>query len=808
MQSIESIRSALRTVRRAPGFVVTPVLTLALGIGLAAAVFTVADALLLRRLPVRDQDRLVVIWSEKRDGSEDHWPLGVVQLRDFRQRTRALEGLAYVDYYGGLATPILEGENVTVLHRSLFSGNYFEVLGVQPEIGRTLRPSDDVVGATPVVVISHALWQRKFGLASDVVGKRITLQADGVSHTIVGVMPPGLAFPAGTDVWGPMTPTALRNASDSGFAAFDVVGRLRSSAGAADVQAELTSYFDEPGGSSWTRGFRGVAHSFPRIVLGDVRPATLVFAAAAALLLLITCIDVANLLLVRGLGRIREMAVRSALGGSRGQIVVQLLTENAILALCGGLLGVLVAVGAVQLFLAFAPASVPLLDRIHPSAAALVGALGITGAAMLLFGLGPALVGARTDLQEALRSGTRETGSRVSRIVREVLVMAQVGLAVLVLSAASLVGRSLLELQNANLAFESSHLVIAELGLRYDRYESLDKQLTMLRALMARLRATPGVEAASPIVAIPYSGTAGWTGRAGIQGQSPEQASKNPMFNMELVTPDYFRTFGLRVLRGRPLTDGDVKGAERVVVVNEATARAYWPHQDPLGKRLLMGGQLDQAFTVVGVVPDARYRELREATGSVYYPLAQSIFPFAPTTLAIRTTGSPAAITPVLRRVLSETAPGVALTRAEPFEVYMDAPLAQPRLNAFLLAVFAFAAAALAAIGLFGVMATMVRQRTRELGVRMALGATSRQVETMVVGRGLVVAAVGVLVGLGASLVANQLVASLLYHTSPTDATTLAGVAALLIMIALFASFIPARMSGRIDPAVALRADG
>ena len=808
MRPVESIRAGTRALLRAPGFAVTAILTLALGIGLSTAVFTVADALLLHKLPVRDQDRLVTLWGEKRDGSAAHWPLRITQAREFRQRSRALESIAYVDYYGALAIPTVDGDRVTLLRRALVTGNYFDVLGVQPVVGRTLRPSDDVVGAAPVVVISHGTWQRHFGGHASVVGKQITLQADGMIYTIVGVMPVGLEFPRGADFWAPLAPAALRTAEDSSFAALDLIGRLAPRATPANAQTELNAYFTGPDASPWSRALRGVAHTFPRIILGDVRPAVLVFAAAAALLLLITCIDVANLLLVRGLARIREIAVRSALGASRSQIVTQLLTENALLAVAGGALGGVVAAVAVRSFLVFAPANIPLLETVHISTSALAGALGITAVAMLLFGLAPALVGARADLQEVLRSGTRQSGSRASRLVREALVTAQVSLAVLVLSAAALIGRSLVKLQNVNLEFESSHLLIAELGLRYDQYNSLDKQVTMLRGLIARLRDTPGIDAASPVVAVPFSGTSGWTGRGGTAGQSPEDAAKNAMFNMELVTPDYFHTFGLRMLRGRALTDADRKGAEPVVVVNETTARLYWPNQDPIGKRLFMGGNLDQGFTVVGIVPDTRYRELRDARGSVYFPLEQSIFPFAPTTLAIRTTGLPAAVIPVLRRLIPETAPGIALARAESFETHMKEPLAQPRLNAFLLAVFALAAATLAAIGLFGVMATTVRQRRHELGIRMALGATARDIESIVVGRGLVVAGIGVLAGLGGAVLANRLLASLLYETSPTDITTLTGVAALLLLIAVLASLIPARSSARIDPAIALRSEG
>lgn len=808
MRLLQSVSSSSRSLLRARGFAAIAILTLGLGIGLSTAVLTVADALLLRKLPVHDQDQLITLWAEKRDGTVDHWPLGITQAREFTQDSRAVQRVAWVDFYGATPIPILDGNNVTRLRRALVSGNYFDVLGVRPLVGRTLRPSDDVIGAAPVVVISHATWQRQFGADRSAIGKAITLQLDGTAYTIVGVMPPGLEYPTGAEFWAPYSPTRLRNAKDSTYAAVDLLARLAPGATPANAQTELTSYFTRPDASPWSRDLRGVAHTLPRILLGNVRPAVLVFAAAAALLLLITCIDVANLLLVRGLARVREIAVRAALGAAKSQVVAQLLTENAILALGGGALGVLVAAVAVRSFLAFAPADIPLLDTVHLNLSALVGALAITTVSMLLFGFAPALVTAKADLQEVLRSGTRQSTSRGSRLAGEALVAAQVALAALVLSAAALIGRSLLKLQNANLAFEHSHLLVAELGLRYDQYDSLDKQLMMLRALLSQLRATPGVEAASPVVTVPFSGKGGWTGRAGIEGQSPEEATKNPMFNMELVTPDYFETFGLHVVRGRALTDADRRGAEPVVVISETTARSYWPNQDPIGKRLLIGGELDQGFTVVGVVPDTRYRDLREARASVYYPLAQTIFPFAPTSLAIRAAGQPAALLPTIRRVISETAPDVVLAKAAPFENYMEGPLAQPRLNAFLLAVFALAAAALASIGLFGVMATMVRQRTRELGVRMALGATTRDIQAIVVGRGLGIAGLGVVTGVGGAIVVNRLLTSLLYQVSPTDTITLAGVGLLLISIALIATLIPAHSSARIDPAIALRSEG
>lgn len=807
MQVIELLRSSIRALARAPRFALTAGAILALGIGLSTAVFTVADALLLRRLPMRDQDRIVTLWGEKRDGSIANWPLDLRDTRQFARTARTLRDVGYVAYEGAWPIAIRDGSELTRLRRALVSGNYFMVLGTPPVLGRTLRPEDDVVGAAPVAVISYALWQHLFGGDPAVLERTLFAEEFGTRYRIVGVMPRGLEYPNGSDFWAPYVPARVGSETDTtAYTALDLVARLAPRASTVDAAHELSAFYTRRGASADSRELRGVAQPLPRVMLGDARPALLIFGAAASLLLLIACMNVANLLLVRGLARGREMAVRAALGAPRSRVAAQLLSENAILALVGGVAGIGIAALVVKVFLAFAPDEIPLVGRVGLDAPALGAALMITTLAALFFGLAPALVLSRVDAAaEILRGGTRSSGSQAARRAGEALVGGQVALAVLLLSAAALIGQSLLNLEHADLEFDGSHLLVAELAIPYDQYNSTARLLPVTRALLSELRSTPGVRDVSPVVAMPFSGNGGWTGRGRTEDQSKEQAARNPMFNMEVVTPGYFRAFGIPVQRGRAFTDDDREGAPRVVVVSEGTARRYWPGQDPIGKRLIGGSKPDEAYTVIGVVPDTRYRDLRDALPSVYYAFDQSEFPFAPTTLAIRAAGSPAALVPTIRRVIDGTAPGIRVASAAPFESYMRGPLAQPRLNTFLLAVFAAAAAVLAAIGLFAVMSTMVRQRAHEIGIRMAIGATAAEILTMVMGRGLTIAGAGTAAGLIGALAVNRSLGSLLYGIGAGDTRTLIGVVGLLAVVALLATFGPARWSARVDPASALR---
>ncbi|HKN64643.1 MAG TPA: ABC transporter permease, partial [Gemmatimonadaceae bacterium] len=457
----EDLRFAVRTLRRAPGWAAGVVLTLGLGIGLATAVFTIADALLLRPLPVRQQDRVAVLWGITRDGRTDHFPLLLADAREFQRRTRTLERAEFFSYGGALAMDVDLGGGIARMRRSLVSGGYFDLLGTKPVLGRGLRASDDVTGAAPVAVLSYAGWQRFFGGASNVVGRQLSLHAFGVPYTIVGVMPLGLDYPRGVDFWAAVIPSSGPLGDQPIYAELNLIGRLRPGASLNDARAELTSFFErrETAGSRWH--LRGVARPLTEDVVGNVAPAVLAFAAAAGLLLLITCINVSNLLIVRGRGRAREFAIRSALGAARARIVVQLLTESALLATAGALVGVTFAAAAVRAFVALAPAGTPRLDEIQVTGSVVAGAVAITSFATLLFALAPTLVTSRAELQASLRTGARQSGpSRRGWLGTEVMVAGQVALAVVVLAAAGLVVRSLVRLQQIDLAFDPSHVLV------------------------------------------------------------------------------------------------------------------------------------------------------------------------------------------------------------------------------------------------------------------------------------------------------------------------------------------------------------
>lgn len=800
-----SLPVAFRSLARTPAFTATAVATLALGIGLATAVYTVADALLLRPLPVVDQDRVVLLWGARRDGQMDRLPLLLDEARDFARAAGSLERVALYSRHDASPVSVRSGTTLVQMRRALVSGDFFPTLGARVLIGRTLTTSDDVVGAAPSAVLSYGGWQRLFGGDSGVIGRRITLHETGATHTVVGVMPKGLDFPRGTDFWAPIVPSSGPVGEITVYAEVHLVGRLRASRQPADAAADLTTYFGRPEANEWQRSLRGVVHTLPEAVLGNVRPALLAFIAAASLLLLITCINVATLLLVRGRERVREVAVWLALGADRSHLVGRLLGESALLAAAGGALGIGLAWLAVRAFVATAPRDLPRLDGVALNGPAVVAASIITTVVTLLVALAPALAATRVDLTDALRAGSRQLGgSRRQRLVTEGLVVGQLALALVVLSAAGVITRSVRRLERVDLAFAPSQIAVADLSLPDKNQVSLDNR-PLVELLLTRLRALPGVQGVTPVLMPPFIG-AGFEGQLVTPEQTADNEAANPILGIEVVAPDYFRMLGVRILAGRAFTDGDREGAPTAVILSASAARHYWPATNPVGRSMNLGIG-GRGVTVVGVVPDTRYRDLRDPRPSVYFAMAQAAFPVTPTTLILRLDASAGDMTSAVRRVIREVDSRVDLASLVPFETLRAAPMAQPRLNALLLTAFATAAAALAALGLFAVMATMVRQRRREFGVRMALGATRGSVLSLVMRRGLAIAALGAAGGLVGAVVSNRFLQALLFEVSPTDGATLSAMALTLLALAALATLLSARAGTRTDPMVVLRAE-
>jgi predicted permease len=777
-------------------------MTLGLGIGLAIAMFTVSDAVLRRPLPVQDQGRVVVLWGEG-TGSVRKLPLLYEEFERFRAGPRTLQEVAGALNPRAAALPVRDGQRALMLNLAAVTGNFFGVLGSPPVLGRALRPDDDVVGAAPVIVISHSLWRTHFNGDPSVIGHRLTLHERGVTYTVVGVAPPGLEYPAGADLWVPLVPYARVEAVP--------IGRLTRDATPRQAAAELSAFFRRETSLAW-RDLRAGASPLPEVVTGDVRPALLILSAAAALLLLIACINVANLLLVRASGRMQEISVRHALGARRGRILRQLLTESCVLALAGGLLGIALAETLVRGLLVLAPPELPRLEEIRIAGVPLGMAGGVMVTATLAFGLLPALW-ASGSAASALQGGDRSTTEpKVRRRAQDLLVIAQVGLAIVVLSAAGLLGRTLRRLERLDMGFTADRLAILQLAWPGAKFDSPEKLYALYDRLVPRVEALPDVVSAAPFKVTPFAGaTGGIDGPFVAEGTPEAELATSPILSVEVVGPGHFRTFGVPLLRGRAFTDADREDGPRVAVVGEDVARLFWPGEDPLGKRLAMGRpeRAEDWWTVVGVVPPTRYRVLREPVSTVYLSYRQFIAGMlaAPRTLAVRTRGEPAAVVPSVRRATQETDPDVVVTRAETMERIVAGQLAQPRLIAALLGVFSAGALVLAAVGVYAVLAYLVRRRTRELAIRHALGASPSRLRSLVLRQALVIAGVGAGLGLAGALAGGRLIRSLLFGVTPDDPPTLAGVAVVLLVVALGAAYVPARRASRADPAAVLRGE-
>lgn len=805
----QDLRLACRGLWRAKAFTVAAVLTLALGIAGTTVMFALIQGVLLRPLPVLEQDRLFVAWKEVRTSGSARYPFGSTEIEAVAEASQLLVNAAGVTRNGVGRAVVVEDGISSYVNDALVTGRFFDVLGVRPILGRTITPADDVEGAENVLVISHGLWQRRYAASREAVGRRVMLSEQ--PFTIVGVMPPDIDYPTGVEVW--RTTRSVPTTGPFGAAArreVNLVGRLRPGVTIEQVTSELTALterLDAIAPPNVPRGLRPVVRSFEDVVVGDVRTAMVALFSAVGLVLLIASANVANLLLMRGEARWGELAVRAALGAGRGRIVRQLFVESLVLALAAGAAGFTVTWWGLQALIALVPDGLPRVESVRVDATVLMFTIAVAFMTALLAGLAPALSSRRTDLVSHLRSGGRGVTGSAARHGRRTLVVAQVALAVTIVAAAGLVIRSVLRLQSVDLGLAADRLVLVNLDMPQGKYADRGRRAQFLDDAISQLESVSAISGATPVNVSPFTGQ-GWDlPRFTAEGQSGEQAANNPSLNIESVHPNYFETFEVPLIRGRAFTVGDREGSPEVAIMSDDVTARTWPGEDPIGKRLKMGRPDSRAqwYTIVGVAAQTRYRDLARPRATLYLPAAQ--FQMTAEMLVLRTTASLDLVASLARDRVQNVDSDVHVMRVAHFTEMLDAPLARPRFNAFLLSIFGIAALLLSTIGLYAVMAAYVRQRDREIALRLALGATATVVRRFVLGEALRLAGLGAVIGLAAAATGTRLLRGMLFEVHPLDPLAILGAALLLIAASAVASYIPVRRATRVDAMAMLRSE-
>ncbi len=803
---IADIRHGLRLLRRSPAFAVVTIATLAVGIGASTAMFSVIDGVLFKRLPVEDQNRLLVAWTSIPERGFEHWALSYTSFSGIRERLRTTRRIAAHPYSGAWPSVLHRDDGLAmVVQQTAVTGEWFDVVGVRARAGRLLTAADDRAGAPHVVVLASRLAERLFGSAADAIGRRIRLQES--TFTVVGVAPAAFDYPRTTEAW-----VASVLVRDSPYAAWDMVVRVAPGSTTEQTVADLTSALralppegGPLGGVDKSQTIH--AQTFADVVVGNVRPALLMLGGGVMLMLVVAGVNVANLLIVRGLARRRELSIRAAIGAGRARLLRQLGAEAATLASIAAILAVAVAFWVLKALIALAPPELPRLAEIAIDGHALAFTVGIAMAVTVLCGLLPALTTAHVEPAEALRAPDGAAASVARRLwSRHALVVAQLAITMLVLSWAGLLMKSVDRLQRLDVGFASRDLFLAEIAIPPSRYAApVDLQRAMVR-LAERLATMPAIDRATALSSEPFAGTQGVDATVFAEGQRLDERA-NPIVNYEGADASYFATLGLPIRRGRGIERGDGAASQPVVVVNEAFARVFWPGEDPIGRRIKWGSSASEGrwFTVVGLAGDTRYRELTTARPSVYVPYPQGI-PVSPGYLAVRAR-DPVPAAAAIRRAVAEQEPSATVMSIRSLPGLLAAPLARPRFQTTLAGCFGAVALGLSLVGAYGVLSFMVRQRRREIGIRMALGAAPSDVRGMVLGQGLAPAAVGVLLGAASVLASGRFVQPLLFEVNSHDPMVLAGTAAGLLFAVFVAALRPTRAATRTDPLLVLRSD-
>jgi putative ABC transport system permease protein len=801
---VRDARVGLRSLWRTPTFAITAILCAALGIGVTAAILSATYSILIRPLPYPAAEQLVALYSENPvrgyHGTNISWP-DYVSWRD-GSRTFASIGI-WTWTTTTLSDEVNEAERA---YGALVAANLFPTLGVRPMLGRNFLPEEEKKGGPLVAILSHRLWRRRFGGDSAIVGKRITI--DGRPHTVVGVMPPSFNFPDRGDIWLPfvVAPSEEERANREYAGA---IGRLRpgvtvdkARADLHAIDAELAREFPE------NLGWRAELTPLRDDLVGDLRQPLTVFVGAVVLVLLLVCANLANLMLARGTLRGREIAVRSALGASRSRLTLQLLTESLLVSCLGGMVGIAVAAWGVRLLrFGFPDQSPPFYITLSLDLSTLLIVACLTILTGILFGTLPALRGARTDLNVALREGSRGGGGSARRSrVRGGLVVAEIAVSVVLLVGATLLVRSYRNLAGTSLGFDEQGILSARLTLPSALYAKRVQVKAFYDELFARLRQLPGVSIVSAAQGIPFSG---WNvqSEATVEGAPRPRAGEELIAHYQYVTPDYFKAIGVALVRGRWFTDADRDSLNPVVLVNEQMVQKGFAGRDPVGKRVQMGGDKEPFATVVGVVHDFRHYRLPEPMGpAVYYPYA--LYPVRQQTIVIRTMRSdPHSLIAELRSAVRAINPRLALYDVQTFDEVVTRSLWRQRLQGNVVSIFGALSLVLACIGLYGVISYAVAERTREIGVRVALGATRRNVLSLVIRQSGRLVVTGIAIGIVVAIAAVGILDTLLYGIQSRDVETFVIVPVFLAVVALGAALIPARRATRVDPIIAMRAD-
>ncbi len=793
----KDLRYSARMLVKNPGFTVVAVITLALGIGANTAIFSVVNAVLLRPLDYEDPDRLVIILENNWQKGWTRFAVAPGNFAEWREQNQVFEQMAA--YTGSSFTLVGEGDPEQ-LQGTRASTNLFALLGVKPALGRDFLPEEDHSGGERVVIVSHGLWQRRFGADPGMVGKQLTL--NGYSYTVVGVMPAGFRFPnSRTELWVPVAFSAA-DLGNRGGHFLTVSARLKPGVTLEQAQIEMNAIAERlqeqypQTNAAW--GAR-VALLVEEVV-GDVRSSLLALVCAVAFVLMIVCANVANLLLARAAARRREVAIRAALGASRSRLLRQLLTESVLLSLLGGALGMLLAARGVDALVSFGPTNIPRLNQVVMDGRVLGFAFLISLATGIIFGLAPALQASQTDLTESLKEGGRSSSAGAgSQRLRRLLVVAEVALSLVLLVGAGLMIKSFVRLSKVETGFDSQNTLTAQINLPQSRYDDGQQQAAFFRQVLERIEALPGVESVGAVLPLPFTGDSLFSFI--VEGHPTDDM---PSANYYAVSPNYFGAMGIPLLKGRFFTEADLAESPRVAIINETMARRYFPDEDPIGKRMNITNGPPALREIVGVVGDVKQYGLdTQSPAQMYEPYLQR--PWSGMTLVVRAASEPTGLTSAVRREVLAVDKEQPIARAQTMEEIIADSVAPRRFSVILLAAFAAVALTLAAVGIYGVMSYLISQRTHEIGVRLALGARRRDVLRLVVGQGMRLVLLGVGIGMLAAFALTRLMESLLFGVNPTDPLTYIVVALMLTTSALLACYVPARRATKLDPLVALR---